>query len=341
MPFIGYPWTAKLRQLNSITVYSRLKRLHKRCQYDVINSIGSESLFISNFCKTKRIPFFVSIEHPNLSAVIPATNWRRPLQSCKSILQTRELKICKYACHNANGVFSPSAFTKKQAIEHLELEPEKIKIVYHGIIDVMLSGLKDNSDRNINGPFIFFGRLEPQKGIDTLINAYYKLLSKKIVTTQNLIIIGSGPYENKYKKLANDLGLRNKISFTGWKSPEYIKSMLAKGSFCILPSISESFGLSMAEALSIGVPLISTSAGSIPEVVDYGEGAWLAKPNDTESLTDIIEKAMKNYSETLRKAEYGKKYVLEKFSWEKAAREYEQIYADYTSKVKDQYGFSK
>ncbi len=341
VPYLGYPWTAKLRQLNSITVYSRLKRLHSKYKFDVINSLGGESLFIPRLCKVNNIPFFVSIEHPNLPAVNPTTNWKKPFQSCVNIAQARELKICKYACNNATAVFSPSAFTKKEAIEHFGLEPEKINIVYHGIIDEMLSGIKDNGHRNINGPLIFFGRLEPQKGVETLINAYYNLLNRKIVTNQNLIIIGSGPYEKKYKKLTKVLGLKNRIHFTGWKSSDYIKIQLAKGSFCILPSITESFGLSMAEAISVGVPLITTSAGSIPEVVDYGKGAWLAKPNDIESLTNVVDKAMKNISESIRKAEYGKKVVLQKFSWAEAAKKYEQIYFNCTSKMNDLKEFAK
>lgn len=324
--YIGYPLTAKIRQLNSITVYNKLKNIHKKYNFEVINSLGGESLFLPKFCKNSGISFFVSIEHPNLGACSPNYKWRQPLQTFMNIIRARELWICRYACKRAIGVITPSIFSKLEAIKYFKLKSSKVHVVNHGIIDEMLVETPKSNGADPKGHLLFFGRLEPQKGVDLLIRAYFSLIKEKVFVDKDLIIIGDGPFEKEYRKTACNLGLQNRVLFKGWRSPNYIKDKLSKASCCILPSTSESFGLSIAETLSQGVPVITTSAGSIPEVADFGRGAWLAKPNDQDSLFYVIREAIDNYKESLRKAEYGKQFVRKNFTWKRAAQEYEKLY---------------
>jgi len=325
-PYIGYPFTAKLRQLNSITVYQKLKSLLNNEDIDIVNSLGGEAFFIPDLCKKRKIPFFVSLEHPNLKSIVPKINPAKPYQTVKSVLQTRELKICRYICDRATFIVSPSKFTKHEAVQYFDIDPEKVEIVHHGIVDEMLCRSSEKEGRSEKGPIIYFGRLEPQKGVDLLISVFALLVKNGTLADRNLLIIGNGPHKRKYEKLAVKLGLQNRIKFTGWQPHDYIKERLAVASCCVLPSISESFGLSMAETLAQGVPLVTTTAGSIPEVVDYGRGAWLAEPDDPLSLTETLKRAVMNYPESLRKANHGKAYALERFSWSEAARKYEALY---------------
>ena len=325
-PYLGYPLTAKFRQFNSVTVFKKLGDIHKKYNFEVINSLGGEALFLPHFCKTAKIPFFVSIEHPNLKALTSNLKWINPLQTLVNILKARELWICRYACKHAKGVITPSVFSKLEAIRYFKLKSSKVRVINHGIVDELLVGAEKPEKRNPTGPILFFGRLEPQKGVDLLIRAYSKLIQGKFLGNQRLIIIGEGPDKKKYQKIAYNLGLKSKVVFKGWKPAEYIKNQLSKASCCILPSTSESFGLSMAETLAQGVPLITTLAGSIPEVIDFGRGAWLAEPNNLDSLFCTISNAIKNYNESLKKARHGQQFVRRKFTWERAAQEYEKFY---------------
>lgn len=331
--YIGYPITPKMRQLNSVTVYNKLKLIHRKNNFDIINSLGGEALFIPKFCKAAKIPFFVSIAHPFLSAAKINFNSMKPLRILEKIIGARELWICSFACKRANKVITPSIFSKSEAIKYFKLKSSKINVINNGIVDEMFVGSTLPFDRDPLGPFVFFGRLEPQKGVDLLIRAYFKLLKEKVIVDTDLILIGDGPYKEEYRKLVDTLGLKNHVKFKGWKPPKYIKKQLALASLCILPSRTESFGLSIVETLSQGVPLVTTSTASIPEVVDFGKGAWLANSYDIDSLFFNIRKAIENYPESLRKAEHGRRYVRKKFTWEKAAQEYEDLYLenlDYT-----------
>ena len=326
--YLGYPFTAKLRQLNSLTVYYKLLQLDKKYDFQIVNALGGEALLIPKFCRDRGTYFFFSVEHPELGAIRPQLLRDRPVENVLALLRTRELAICRYACRRSDGVFTPSSFTKNEAIRHFGLNPAVIRVVYHGIIGDMLAKPTDGIDRDDRGPILFFGRLEPQKGVDVLIRAYYELLKRRAIAEQDLILIGTGPSERRYRRLVSNLGIAERVFFRGWRSAEYIKEQLAAASLCVLPSRSESFGLTMAETLSQGVPLVTTSAGSIPEVVDYGRGGWLAEPNDVESLSLTIREALEGYEMGAAKAKHGEDYVRSRFSWKKAAIDYERFYVE-------------
>jgi glycosyltransferase involved in cell wall biosynthesis len=331
-PYIGYPYTAAFRQLNSYTVYKKLKDLYTRHKFDLINAVGEEALFLPKFCRDTGATLFFSIEHPQLSSIKPTFKFSKLFFLLLAVVRTRDLLINRSACRHAKAVITPSQFTKAEAIKYFKISPSKIRIINHGIIEEMfLDDLAPNM-RDKNGPLLYFGRLEPQKGVDLLIIAYHKLLKENIISKQELIILGSGPDENNYRSLVTQLGLRDKVHFKGWQSAQSIRAYMAKASLCILPSRSESFGLSMAETLAQNLPLVTTSAGSIPEVVDSGRGGWLAKPNDHESLYKTMFYAITYYDESLKKAEYGRNYSRHNFTWQKAAHEYEQLYLEYLNR---------
>jgi glycosyltransferase involved in cell wall biosynthesis len=330
-PYIGYPITGKLQQLNSITVFKKVKEIIKLNKIDIINSVGSESFFIPKLCKKKNIKFVISIEHPNLEAVRPKYSLTYPIKNIINLARSRELQIIKHVSRNANLVVTPSVFTKIQTNFFFKVPYSKIKVINHGIIDNFEINSLEMRQRNNEGPIIFYGRLEPQKGVDLLIQAYNQLVINKIIGPQKLVIIGSGPFEKKYYRLAQKLGLKKRIQFKGWRDQDYIKKILNSASLCVLPSRWESFGLSIAESLCLNVPVVTTFSGSIPEVVDFGKGAWIAKSNDVYSLTMTMKNALVEYNESIKKAKHGMLHVKKNYSWKSAAKSYERLYRSLSS----------
>lgn len=326
--YIGYPWTAVFRQMNAYTVYQKLKHIHTRYRFDVINAIAEEALLLPKFCRDTGARLFFSIEHPQLSSIRPTLKWPNLLHFILSVVRTRDLLINRFVCRQTEGVITPSEYTKSQACRYFQIEPSNIRVINHGVIDEMLLEDLEPAQRSPDGPFLFFGRFEPQKGVDLLIKAYYRLSKEKIAFKRDLILIGSGPHEKEYRNMVSNLGIQESVRFEGWQSTRNIREQMSKASLCVLPSRSESFGLSMAETLAQGLPLITASAGSIPEVVDFGQGAWLAKPDDENSLLKMICEALDDYPESLKKARHGRDYVRSRFTWQKAAQDYETFYQD-------------
>ena len=122
--------------------------------------------------------------------------------------------------------------------------------------------------------FIFAGRLEKPKGIDLIIQAY-SLLPESIKIDHCLEIAGSGSETENLKKLAAKLGIENKVNFLGNLDNRELIRVISEKKVLLMASKFEGFPMVIAEAFSVGVPVISTAVGDIPEFVKNEENGLL------------------------------------------------------------------
>jgi glycosyltransferase involved in cell wall biosynthesis len=113
--------------------------------------------------------------------------------------------------------------------------------------------------------FVFVGELKYVKGVDILLEA---LAAHQSVFPGRALIVGSGPDEAKFKRLARKLGLNSRVSFAGAQSA---RSAFARARCVVVPSRSESFPYIVLEAAAAQMPLIATDVGGIPEIVGQVE----------------------------------------------------------------------
>jgi glycosyltransferase involved in cell wall biosynthesis len=127
---------------------------------------------------------------------------------------------------------------------------------------------------------VFIGRLGTEKGVDTLLSAL------GIADQISFKIIGDGPERNKLEQRAADLKL-NGTKFYGHKKREETLSILGRAAFLVLPSICyEGFSMVILEALSMGVPVITTDLGGAPEIIRNDENGFIVPPKDVEILSE-------------------------------------------------------
>ena len=138
-------------------------------------------------------------------------------------------------------------------------------------------------------------------------------------------IIGRGDQESNLKRLARELGLSSRTTWTEWCSPSDLVQVAARASVAVLPSWHESFGNVMAEAMAVGTPLVTTNVGSVPEVV--GPHAVLVAPGDVEGLSSAIHQTLNNEIETTRRSSNGKEWVRSCFHWDEVAARFEAVYS--------------
>ncbi|MEK7609214.1 MAG: glycosyltransferase family 4 protein, partial [Patescibacteria group bacterium] len=185
-----------------------------------------------------------------------------------------------------------------------------IEIVPNG---VNLDAYKTNRTYRSNKTYtvITTSRLVYKNGIDTLIRACAQLLT----TNYQLLIIGDGPDRLKLEKLANDLGVSNKVKFIGHIDPALIPEYLAKADIFVRPSRSEGLGNSFLEAMAAGLPVIGTAVGGIPDFLVDNVNGLFSKVDDPKDLAEKITRIANNPELSRRLSENGQKLVKEKYSW--------------------------
>ncbi|GAA0697910.1 glycosyltransferase family 4 protein [Marinobacterium maritimum] len=137
----------------------------------------------------------------------------------------------------------------------------------------------------------FVGRVNPEKGLDLLLEAL-RLLKQRGVQLR-LHIAGSGDSEAEIRALAETLGITDAVAFDGWIDD--IAGWLAEVDLAVLPSRQESFGIVVLEAAAYGCPIVSTTADGPASQITHDLDGWLAEAGSVESLAETLQHAIDSY----------------------------------------------
>jgi N-acetyl-alpha-D-glucosaminyl L-malate synthase BshA len=107
-----------------------------------------------------------------------------------------------------------------------------------------------------------------------------------------LILIGDGPDRSECERLARELGIHKDVIFLG--KQDVISEILSSSDIFLMPSQSESFGLSALEAMACGIPVISTSVGGLPELVVHNETGYIAEIGDVDRMAKYAVELLSN-----------------------------------------------
>lgn len=174
------------------------------------------------------------------------------------------------------------------------------------------------------GYVLYFGRLSPEKGVGTLIEAAK-------LSGCPLVILGTGPMEDELKAQAQDCG---NISFKGFQTGKTLTNFVKKSRFVVLPSeCHENAPYSAMEAMALGKPLIVSDNGGLPELVEDGVNGYVySAAQGVQALAGCIQNMMKLPSQTYRAmAQASLERAKEMFDPENYVDELEKYYAEFRS----------
>jgi glycogen(starch) synthase len=200
------------------------------------------------------------------------------------------------------------------------LPPERVAVVPNGV-DASFFAAK-RGRRAAEPSLLFFGRIEREKGVDVLIEAFASLGHPGA----KLLLVGEGKDLPAVLRRAAELAVADRVQHLSWRSAPELVQLLEQASLVVLPSREESFGNAMIETLAAGAPLLSTSAGSIPEVVRDGEDAHLVAPSDPEALAQAMRMLLADRLRCDQLGRAGRANVRARFSWASTAQAYEALY---------------
>lgn len=238
--------------------------------------------------------------------------------------QKRRLEWVKRECH---AILADSQTTKKDIVNILHIKPEKIEVVYPGISQEFT---RQNNEEIIrlkqkygllNEYILSVGTIEPRKNIKRVIRAFESFLSHPLIAALKkpieLIIAGNCGWDNNLPPG------NNYIKTLGYVTQSDLPALYSGASLFTYPSLYEGFGLPVLEAMACGVPVISSSRGSLKEVAS--DSAILVDP---ESEEDIASKMVQIFIDATLRSELitkGAKHAAF-FTWDKAAREILSVY---------------
>lgn len=232
------------------------------------------------------------------------------------VLHKYQVKVCR----GADGVIVPS-FYLANMVKNWGVPEEKIKVIYNGVDFEPLEISKEEARKKIGiagNVILSIGRLVPWKGFKMLIKIMPKLF--EINQFFRLVIVGDGPERKTLESIVKNMRLENKVYLVGKKSREELALFLAAADISVLNTAYEGFSHQILEAMTAGVPVVTTAVGGNREVIHQGENGFIVKYNDEFNLIEAIKTVWQTEELRNRFIEEGKK-TAQYFSPEKMINE--------------------
>lgn len=237
-------------------------------------------------------------------------------------------RLCTRLSH---GVIAVSQHTADHMVRAEQAPPAKVQVVLNGIdcerVRLPSAEERDRVCRELaaDGSYVILvaARLHPEKGYEHLFDAL-PLLRSRLDRPLTLLVAGTGPFEAAYRERVRALGCGHVVRFLGFR--EDVPALMAAADLFVLPSVAEAFGLVLAEALYLGVPVVATRVGGIPEIVDDGIDGVLVPPGDSRVLAEAIAGLLCDPERRRRLAGAGRDKVVARFGFEQMVRSYEAFY---------------
>ena len=202
---------------------------------------------------------------------------------------------------------------------------------------------------------VFVGRVSPEKGVHTLLQAWPSIVAAcpsahldivgppSVTPREFLADLGTDPhvrdlarfyaggaeFRDSYASTLRAMvepSIADTVTFVGHEPHERVMDRLASASVLVNPSLSESFGMSLIEALSVGTPVVATRAGGMPEILQATEGGALVERNDPPALAEAIIALLVNPERAAATGRRGAARTRERYSWDRIAALTRDVY---------------
>lgn len=227
--------------------------------------------------------------------------------------------LYKNAVYRSHHIFTVSDFSKSEILKFFSINPNTIKVVYCGVAQNFAK--QTSNDVKIELPqnyLLYVGNVKPHKNLITLLKAY-SLLNEKIKQSYKLVILGKKEgfitEDRQVFKFIEENNLHKFIHFTGFIPDKAVPLVYKKASLFVFPSLYEGFGLPILEAMSSGVPVLSSNKASLPEVA--GEAALYFDPTNPINLKEHMIRLLEDQALTNELVQKGFEQA-KKFDWQKS-----------------------
>ncbi|MEE9224968.1 MAG: N-acetyl-alpha-D-glucosaminyl L-malate synthase BshA, partial [Bacteroidota bacterium] len=297
-------------------------------------ALASKMIDVAKFEKLDLLHVHYAIPHAMSAYLAKETHGRDKLKIVTTLhgtditlvgLEPAFLPLIKFSIEHSDGVTAVSRFLKDKTILQYGVEKE---------IEVIPNFVDTKKYRRVDDPefragfatrsekiLIHVSNFRPVKRVSDVIRIF-KIVRTKVAS--KLILVGDGPDRSICEHLCRELDICSDVRFLG-KQMELV-SLLSASDLFLMPSQSESFGLSALEAMACEVPVISSSVGGLPELTLHGDTGYIAEIGDIERMAKYAVELLTNESKHRLFAEQARRRAVELFEKDKIVNLYESFY---------------
>ena len=240
-------------------------------------------------------------------------------------LEPSYLPVMKFSIEESDGVTAVSRFLREKTVVSYRIEKE-IEVIPN-FVDVQKYRRIESTHRSKQlAPdgekiLIHVSNFRALKRVQDVIRIFH-LIRRKIPS--KLILVGDGPERSNCEQLARELNIFEEIKFLG-KQIDLVPLLSAAHLF-LIPSQSESFGLSALEAMACEVPVIASSVGGLPELVVHGETGFISEIGDVDRMAKYSVDLLTNETKYKMFARASRNRAVDLFDVKKIVDQYENYY---------------
>ena len=234
--------------------------------------------------------------------------------------------ITRFSILRSQGLTAVSEFLREQTVRDFDVPRERIEVVPNfidtehwgpGIHPCHRSVLAPGGEKIV----MHISNFRPVKRVEDVVEIF-ALISERVKA--RLVMVGDGPERPRAAALAEELGVSDRVLFLGKHAS--VEELLACADLFLLPSENESFGLAALEAMACGAPVVASSTGGLPEVVEHGVSGYLHPPGSVREMAEAGLDILTDAARHKAFSEAGRRTAVERFSAASVVPMYEGIY---------------
>jgi len=254
------------------------------------------------------------------ATMFDATCWRMPEMHTSATVRN-EMVFAERILQHARGVIAISESTRRDAVEYLGLDPDRVVTIYPGVADAYFESIEPETLSGLRRKYrlperyiLFVGTIEPRKNVDRLLDAYLQLPAP-LRDEVPLLLAGMEGWASELT-IARLRSLSPQVRYLGYVPELELHALTAGAEVLAYPSLYEGFGLPVAQAMAAGVPVITSPCGALAEVT--GGAALLVDPLSPGEIAAALARILTSASLRQELTRRGRNRA-QRFRWQVSA----------------------
>lgn len=310
-----YPFN---NHFHRIFVDRRLREMHD--EIDVLHLHSP----ISPPVKTE-FPTVATVHTPlrHKSEITPRTGLSKYLHKGQNIVsKSIEKDIIK-----KSEIVTTVSDSVKGDLQEYGVTKNEIVVTPNGVNTAEFSPSSGTTDGN---QLLYTGRLAPEKGLPDLFEAVHTVT--KSGYDLRLIITGKGEYEDVLREEAKRLNIENQVDFAGFVSREKLIDLYEMADIYVFPTYYEGLPTSILEAMAAGLPIVSTTAHGVTDLLDHEETGLLSSPGESDQFASNIRRLMDDSQLRQQLGSAARNEAVTTYDWEIVSQKMKSVYEEVAKK---------